>query len=61
VQNIPLGLGAGKVLTNAHGDIVNLYIEPQYSVYQSGVGSPKWQIFGGVTFKFPIAKGQKER
>ena len=61
VQNIPLGLGAGKVLTNAHGDIVNLYIEPQYSVYQSGVGAPKWQIFGGVTFKFPIAKGQKER
>ena len=48
-------------MTNAHGDIVNLYTEPQYAVYQSAVGSPKWQIFGGVTFKFPIAKGQKER
>src|SRR5271155_2821472 len=47
VKDIPLGLGSGKVFTNARGDIVNLYIEPQYSVYQSGVGSPKWQIFGG--------------
>ena len=56
VKDIPLGLGSGKVFTNARGDIVNLYIEPQYSVYQSGVGSPKWQIFGGATFKFPTAK-----
>src|SRR5271154_2527210 len=55
-KDIPLGLGSGKVFTNARGEIVNLYIEPQYSVYQSGVGSPKWQIFGGATFKFPTAK-----
>jgi hypothetical protein len=61
VDDIPLGLGSGKVFTNARGDIVNLYIEPQYSVYQSGVGSPKWQVFGGVTFKFPAAKRQRER
>ena len=56
VQNIPLGSGVGKVWTSSHGDIANLYIEPQYSVYQSGVGSPKWQVYAGVTFKFPVAK-----
>jgi hypothetical protein len=56
VQDIPLGFGIGKVWTGTHGDIVNLYIEPQYSVYQSGFGSPKWQVFAGVTFKFPTAK-----
>jgi hypothetical protein len=56
VQNIPLGAGVGKVWTSAHGDIANFYIEPQYSVYQSGLGSPKWQVYAGVTFKFPVAK-----
>ena len=56
VQTIPLGFGIGKVWTRTDGDIVNLYIEPQYSVYQSGFGSPKWQVFAGVTFKFPTAK-----
>ena len=56
VQVIPLGFGIGKVWTRTHGDIVNLYIEPQYSVYQSGFGSPKWQVFAGVTFKLPTAK-----
>jgi hypothetical protein len=56
VQNIPLGSGVGKVWTSSHGDIANLYIEPQYSVYQSGLGSPKWQVYAGVTFKFPVAK-----
>jgi hypothetical protein len=55
-QNIPLGSGIGKVWTSVHGDIVNLYIEPQYSVYHSGVGSPKWQVFAGVTVKFPMGK-----
>jgi hypothetical protein len=35
---------------------VNFYIEPQYSVYHTGVASPKWQIFAGATFKFPLGK-----
>jgi hypothetical protein len=61
VQDIPLGLGVGKVWRRSNGDLVNLYIEPQYSVYQSGVLSPKWQIFAGATFKFPIGKRPTER
>lgn len=58
-QYIPLGFGAGKVWKNSKGDIVNLYIEPQYSVYQSGIGSATWQIFAGATFKFPIGNRKK--
>jgi len=61
VQDIPLGFGVGKALKGSNGDIVNLYIEPQYSVFQSGVGSPKWQVFAGATFKFPTGKRQMER
>jgi hypothetical protein len=61
VQDIPLGFGVGKVLKGSNGDIANLYIEPQYSVFQSGVGSPKWQVFAGATFKFPTGKRQMER
>ena len=56
VQYIPLGFGAGKVWKRSNGDIVNFYIEPQYSVYHTGVASPKWQIFAGATFKFPLGK-----
>jgi hypothetical protein len=61
VQDIPLGLGVGKVWKRSNGDIANLYIEPQYSVFQSSIGSPKWQVFAGVTFKFPTGKRQKEQ
>jgi hypothetical protein len=58
-QYIPLGFGLGKVWKRADGDLVNLYIEPQYSVFQSGIGSPTWQIFAGVTFKVPVGKPKK--
>ncbi len=61
VKDIPLGFGVGKVLKDSNGDIANFYIEPQYSVFQSGVGSPKWQVFAGTTFKFPTGKRQMER
>jgi hypothetical protein len=56
VDYIPIGFGLGKVWTSAKGSIANFYIEPQYSVYQSGVGSPTWQIFAGLTLKFPVGK-----
>jgi len=61
VQDIPLGLGVGKVWRRSNGDLVNFYIEPQYSVYQSGVLSAKWQLFAGLTFKFPIGRPRTER
>ena len=61
VQYIPLGFGAGKTWTRSNGDIVNLYLEPQYSVFQSGVGSPTWQVYAGATFKFPLGKRHNGR
>ena len=54
VQYIPLGFGFGKVWKRSNGNLVNLYVEPQYSLYRTGVPSPQWQIFAGATFKFPI-------
>jgi hypothetical protein len=61
VQDIPLGFGVGKVWKRSNGDLVNLYVEPQYSVYQSGVLSPKWQIFAGATLKVPVGRRRTER
>jgi hypothetical protein len=55
-QDIPVGFGFGKVLKRANGEIVNFYIEPQYAVFRSGIGSPTWQIFAGATFKFRMGK-----
>ena len=54
VQYMPLGFGFGKVWKRSNGNLVNLYVEPQYSLYRTGVPSPQWQIFAGATFKFPI-------
>lgn len=53
ISEIPVGFGAGKVMKLRSGTVVNFYIEPQYSVYQNGNGSPKWQILTAVTFQFP--------
>ncbi len=53
VSQAPIGFGAGKVQKLQSGTVMNFYIEPQYSVYQNGMGSPKWQILTAVTFQFP--------
>ena len=53
VSEIPLGFGIGKAVKLRNGTIMNFFIEPQYSVYQHGDGSPKWQILTGVNILFP--------
>jgi len=53
VSEIPLGFGMGKAMKLQNGTIMNFFIEPQYSVYQHGDGSPKWQILTGVNILFP--------
>jgi len=60
VKSIPIGFGAGKVSTLPNGVVMNLYVEPQYSVYHTGFGAPKWQILTAVTFQFPV-RGKGER
>jgi hypothetical protein len=44
-----------------NGCLINLYIEPQYSVYATGSTAARWQIYAGATLKFPIGKQQIER
>jgi hypothetical protein len=58
VSEIPIGFGAGRVWTLPSGTAMNLYVEPQYSVYRTGTGAPIWQILSGINFQFPArAKG----
>jgi hypothetical protein len=54
VKDIPVGLGSGKVWNFADGKTINFYVEPQYSVWRSGLGAPGWQLFTGVNFQFPV-------
>jgi hypothetical protein len=53
---IPVGFGLGKVFQVNEKTTMNAFVEPQYTVFHSGVGSPKWQIFAGVNFQFSIGK-----
>jgi hypothetical protein len=50
---IPIGLGVGKVTRLASGNIVNVYVEPQVSLYASGNGQPEFQVFAGFNIQFP--------
>ena len=50
---VPVGLGLGHVRRLADGNVLNLYLEPQYSVVQSGPGQPSFQIFAGFNIQFP--------
>lgn len=49
---VPVGLGLGHVSLLPNGTVVNLFVEPQYSVVQSGTGVPSFQIFAGLVFQF---------
>jgi hypothetical protein len=33
---------------------LNAFIEPRYTVWNDRPGAPRWQIFAGVNFQFPI-------
>ncbi len=48
---IPIGLGVGKVI-KLESTVVNMSVEPQYSVVHEGPGQPEWGIFAGVNFQF---------
>ncbi len=49
--SIPVGFGAGKVLKRGK-TMYNMFIEPQYSVADSGAGISKWQVFVGFNMQF---------
>jgi hypothetical protein len=50
---VPVGLGLGRVAQLANGTVINMFVEPQYSVVQSGIGVPSFQIFAGLIIQFP--------
>jgi hypothetical protein len=52
---IPVGFGVGKVFQLDKGVTLNAFIEPQYTVWNEG-SAPRWQIFAGMNFQFPIRK-----
>ncbi|MDO6760403.1 hypothetical protein Q4566_09360 [Tamlana sp. 2_MG-2023] len=49
--NVPLGIGAGHVL-KAGGTVMNIYLEPQFTMLHEGYGQPAFQVFGGLNFQF---------
>jgi hypothetical protein len=50
---LPVGLGLGHVSVLPNGTVMNLFVEPQYSVIQSGAGVPSFQILAGLIIQFP--------
>lgn len=55
---VPVGLGLGRVFERSDGRLVNVFVEPQYSVVQTGPGVPAFQIFTGVILQFPVRKSR---
>lgn len=53
---IPLGAGVGKVWALAGGRTVNAFIEPQWTVAHDGAGQPRFQIYAGINFQFPLGQ-----
>ena len=50
--NIPIGLGFGKVFKLKGGNVLNVFIEPQFSIAHDGAGQPEAQLFFGVNTQF---------
>jgi len=48
--SVPLGLGIGYVVKKGK-TIYNFFLEPQYSVLDSGPGQPEWQILLGFNIQ----------
>jgi hypothetical protein len=53
---VPFGVGVGKVM-KAGRSVLNIFLEPQFTVMREGIGQPSFQVFGGINVQFP--KGAK--
>ena len=45
---------SGPVFELPGGASLNTFVEPQYSVIQSGRGVPSFQVFAGVVAQLPV-------
>lgn len=52
---LPVGLGLGRVIEMPSGRVLNFFVEPQYSVVQTGTGVPAFQVYVGFNVQFPPA------
>ena len=50
--SVPVGLGLGNVF-QTESAVVNIFVEPQVSVFDDGPNQPEWGIFAGINFQFP--------
>jgi len=48
---VPFGLGVGKVF-KANSMMVNIFVEPQLTVYSEGAGQPAYQVFFGLNLQW---------
>ena len=51
VYNVPIGIGAGHILKSGPL-VVNMFLEPQFTVLHYGYGQPALQLFAGINFQF---------
>jgi hypothetical protein len=49
--SIPLGIGIGRIIKKGK-TVYNFFVEPQFSVADSGPGQPNWQIFFALNLQF---------
>lgn len=49
--NVPIGIGAGHVL-KVDNVVLNIFLEPQFTVLHQGLNQPALQIFGGINCQF---------
>ncbi|MGB0836842.1 MAG: hypothetical protein ACPGRE_01990 [Flavobacteriaceae bacterium] len=49
--NLPVGIGLGQVMKIGN-DVVNLFIEPQYSMYSKGFNQAMFQVFASINLQF---------
>ncbi|MCA8978823.1 MAG: hypothetical protein KDC14_02260 [Planctomycetes bacterium] len=50
--NVPIGVGIGKVIKMSGGNVLNLFVEPQFTVLEDGPGQPEFQLFFGLNTQF---------
>lgn len=48
---VPLGLGFGRVIPTEKV-VFNVFVEPQYSIWDRGASYPEWQVFTGFNLQF---------
>jgi len=49
--NVPIGIGAGHVL-KVDKVVLNIFLEPQFTMLHQGLNQPALQIFGGINCQF---------